>query len=130
MRALTDGRGVDLVVDSVGGRILTGSDRKSNASPYRRRCITVGSAGRDPQPFDVSVLGMNNQSMTGVFLGAEIVTDRAQQMITRLIDDVATGRLQVLVDRTYPFLGSRAAAHVQASREPVRLSAAVLIPLP
>jgi hypothetical protein len=56
------------------------------------------------------VLGMNNQSITGVFLGAEIVTDRAQQMITRLIDDVAAGRLQVLVDRTYP-LSEAAAAH-------------------
>ena len=48
---------------------------------YRGRAITVGSAGRDPQPFDVSVLGMSNQSLTGVFLGAEIATERAQQMI-------------------------------------------------
>src|SRR6478672_12803827 len=99
VRALTtDGRGVELVVDSVGGKILAGSVQ---CLAYRGRCITVGSAGRDPQPFDVGVLGMNNQSITGVFLGAEIVTDRAQQMISRLIDDVAAGRLQVLVDRTY-----------------------------
>ena len=107
VRALTDGRGVDLVVDSVGGKILTGSVA---CLAYRGRCITVGSAGRDPQPFDVGVLGMNNQSMTGVFLGAEIVTERAQQMIGGLIDDVAAGRLQVLVDRTYP-LSEAAAAH-------------------
>ncbi|MDQ1466285.1 MAG: NADPH:quinone reductase [Actinomycetota bacterium] len=107
VRALTDGRGVDLVVDSVGGKILSGSVA---CLAYRGRCITVGSAGRDPQPFDIGVLGMNNQSITGVFLGAEIVTDRAQQMIGRLIDDVAAGRLQVLVDRTYP-LSEAAAAH-------------------
>jgi NADPH2:quinone reductase len=107
VRALTDGRGVDLVVDSVGGRILNGS---AACLAYRGRCITVGNAGREPQPFDIGVLGMNNQSITGVFLGAEITTERAQKMIGRLIDEVGAGRLQVLIDRTYP-LSEAAAAH-------------------
>jgi NADPH:quinone reductase len=123
VRAQTGGLGVDLVVDSVGGKILTGSVA---CLAYRGRCITVGSAGRDPQPFDVGLLGMNNQSMTGVFLGAEIVTERAQQMIGGLIDDVAGGRLQVLVDRTYP-LAEAAAAHAYLeSRQAV--GRVVLIP--
>jgi NADPH:quinone reductase len=107
VRALTGGRGVDLVADSVGGRILAGSVA---CLAYRGRAITVGNAGREPQPFDIGVLGMNNQSITGVFLGAEITTGRAQTMIAHLIDDVAAGRLTVLVDRTYP-LSEAAAAH-------------------
>jgi NADPH:quinone reductase len=123
VRALTDGRGVDLVVDSVGGKILTGSVA---CLAYRGRCITVGSAGRDPQPFDVGMLGMNNQSMTGVFLGAEIVTERAQQMIGDLIGDVAAGRLQVLVDRTYPLSDAAAAHTFLESRQAV--GRVVLIP--
>jgi NADPH2:quinone reductase len=107
VRGLTDGRGVDLVVDSVGGSTL----QKSVAClAYRGRAITVGSAGRDFTPFDAGVLGMNNQSLTGVFLGAEIANPRAQQMIQDLIDDVAAGRLTVLVDRTFP-LAEAAAAH-------------------
>jgi NADPH2:quinone reductase len=123
VRALTGGQGVNLVVDSVGGKILSGSVA---CLAYRGRAITVGSAGRDPQPFDVGVLGMNNQSLTGVFLGAEIVTERAQQMIGRLIDDVAAGRLKVLVDRTYP-LSEAAAAHAYLeSRQAV--GRVVLIP--
>jgi NADPH:quinone reductase len=123
VRALTDGRGVDLVVDSVGGKILQGSVA---SLAYRGRAITVGSAGRDPQPFDAGVLGMNNQSLTGVFLGAEIVTDRAQQMIGGLIDDVAAGRLKVLIDSTYP-LSEAAAAHAHLeSRQAV--GRVVLIP--
>ncbi|HEY5011956.1 MAG TPA: zinc-binding alcohol dehydrogenase family protein [Acidimicrobiia bacterium] len=123
VRALTDGRGVDLVVDSVGGKILTGSVA---SLAYRGRCITVGSAGRDPQPFDVGMLGMNNQSITGVFLGAEIVTDRAQRMIGDLIDDVAAGRLRVLVDSTYPLSEAAAAhAHVESRQAVGRV---VLIP--
>jgi len=107
VRDLTGGRGVDLVVDSVGGRILRGSVQ---CLAYRGRCITVGSAGRDPQPFDAGMLSMGNQSLTGVFLGAEIATPRAQAMIGRLVDDVAAGRLHVEIDRTYP-LAEAAAAH-------------------
>ena len=53
---------------------------------------------------------MGNQSLTGVFLGAEIATERVRAMIARHIDDVAAGRLQVVVDRTYP-LAEAAAAH-------------------
>jgi NADPH2:quinone reductase len=107
VRGLTGGRGVDLVVDSVGGRVLQGSVQ---CLAYRGRAITVGSAGRDPQPFDVSVLGMNNQSITGVFLGAEILNPRTYAMIAGLVDDVAAGRLEVIVDRLFP-LSEAAEAH-------------------
>jgi NADPH2:quinone reductase len=107
VRAATGGRGVDLVVDSVGGKVLRGSVQSLT---YRGRCITVGSAGRDPQPFDISMLSVGNHSLTGVFLGAEIATPRAQRMIGDLVDDVAAGRLEVVVDRTFP-LADAAAAH-------------------
>jgi NADPH2:quinone reductase len=107
VRAATDGRGVDLVVDSVGGRVLVGSIQ---SLAYRGRCSLVGQAGRDPQPFDASMLMMGNQSLTGVFLGAEIANERTHEMIQRHIDDVVAGRLTVLVDRTFP-LSEAAAAH-------------------
>jgi NADPH2:quinone reductase len=107
VRGATGGRGVDLAVDSVGGRVLAGSVA---CLTYRGRCITVGRAGRDPQPFDASLLGVGNHSLTGVFLGAEMMTSRAQAMIGRLVDDVAAGRLEVVVDRTFP-LADAAAAH-------------------
>src|SRR5436190_2933891 len=123
VRSLTSGRGVDLVVDSVGGKILAGSVA---CLAYRGRAITVGRAGRDPAPLDVSVLGQGNQSLTGVFLGAEIATARAHAMIGRHIDDVAAGRLQVEVDRTFP-LSEAAAAHAYLeSRQAV--GRVVLIP--
>jgi NADPH2:quinone reductase len=107
VRELTGGRGVDLVVDSVGGKVLAGSVA---SLAYRGRCITVGSAGRDEQPLDVRALGAGNQSITGVFLGAEIATPRAQAMIGRHVNDVGTGALEVVVDRTFP-LAQAAAAH-------------------
>jgi NADPH:quinone reductase len=107
VRALTDGRGVDLAVDSVGGRVLQGSVQSLR---YRGRCISVGSAGRDPQPFDVSLLPAGNLSLTGVFFGAEVANERAQALVAHLIDDVARGKLRVVVDRTFP-LSEAAAAH-------------------
>ena len=77
---------------------------------YRGRCISVGQAGREGKLLDISSLGAGNQSLTGVFLGAEIATPRAQAMIGDLVDDVAAGRLEVLIDRTFP-LADAAAAH-------------------
>jgi NADPH:quinone reductase len=123
VRQITGNRGANLVVDSVGGATLAGSLR---SLAYRGRCITVGQAGRDPKPLDVSILMGINGSLTGVFLGAEIATPRARQMIADLIDDVAAGRLTVLVDRTFP-LADAAAAHAYVeSRQAV--GRVVLIP--
>ena len=121
-RELTGGRGVDLVVDSVGST-LTGSVA---ALGYRGRCTLVGQAGRDPHPFDAAALMSGNQTLVGVFLGAEIFTDRARAMIARHLAEVASGSLRVLVDRTYP-LASAADAHAYVeSRQAV--GRVVLIP--
>jgi NADPH2:quinone reductase len=105
-RELTGGRGVELVVDPVGST-LTGSVR---ALAYRGRVSLVGRAGRDPQPFDASALMGGNQTLTGVFLGAEITTDRVRANIARHLDDIAAGNLRVVVDRTFP-LSDAGGAH-------------------
>lgn len=107
VRTVAGGRGVDLAVDSVGGRILDGT---LQCLAYRGRAITVGNAGREQRRPDISPLAMGNRSLTGVFLGAEITTERAYTMIAGLLDDVVEGRLRVVVDRTYP-LSEAAAAH-------------------
>jgi len=105
-RELTGGAGVHLVVDSVGST-LTGSVA---SLAYRGRVSLVGQAGRDPQPFDAAALMMGNQTVTGVFFGAEIATDRARTMVERHLDDVHAGTLKVVVDRAYP-LADAADAH-------------------
>ncbi|GAC1587620.1 MAG: zinc-binding alcohol dehydrogenase family protein [Acidimicrobiales bacterium] len=106
-RRLTGGRGVDLVVDSVGST-LAGSVR---SLAYRGRISYVGNAGRESQPFDPSTLMQGNQMIHGVFLGAELAMgSRAHDNITRLIADVATGALRVVIDRTFP-LADAASAH-------------------
>lgn len=106
VRKLTDNKGVDVVVDPVG-TTLPGS---MAALGYRGRISLVGQAGRNPTKIDPWSLMEGNRSITGVFLGPEIATDRVHNNIQRLIDDVAKGKLQVVIDRTFP-LKEAAAAH-------------------
>jgi NADPH2:quinone reductase len=106
---LTDGRGVDLVVDPVGGRTLEASIA---ALAYRGRVSWVGRAGRDPSPPEVWPLMEKNASLTGVFLGAEMGRNptRVRAMIERLLRRVAHGELRVVIDRSFP-LADAAEAH-------------------
>jgi NADPH:quinone reductase len=108
-RRLTDGRGVDVVVDSVGGATLQGS---INVLAYRGRCVTVGDAGRSSADhLDISTMRGNNQTLSGYFLGAELLlSPRPHAMIERHLDAISRGELKVVIDRTFP-LSDAAGAH-------------------
>jgi NADPH2:quinone reductase len=109
VRKATNGQGVDLVVDSVGGRTLQGS---LNCIGYRGRVITVGDVSREGKAIDLSGLSGTNGSVTGVFFGLETFRSAARvvPMMDGLLRDIASGELKVVVDRTYP-LSEAAAAH-------------------
>ncbi|HZP56634.1 MAG TPA: zinc-binding dehydrogenase [Dehalococcoidia bacterium] len=102
-------QGVDLVVDSVGGRTLEGS---LMCLGYRGRAITVGNVSREGKAIDVSALSGTNGSLTGVFFGLETLRNpqRVRPMLDGILRDVAKGELEVVIDRTYP-LAEAAAAH-------------------
>jgi NADPH2:quinone reductase len=109
VRRLTDGRGVDVIVDSVGGATLQGSVL---ALAYRGRCVTVGDAGRSKaERLDISTLRGNNQTLSGYFLGAELLLfPRAHALIAGLLEAIARGELRVIIDQAFP-LAEAAAAH-------------------
>jgi NADPH2:quinone reductase len=106
VKKLTDNKGVDVVVDPVGSTLPD----SMAVLGYRGRVSLVGQAGRNPTKVDPWTLMEGNRSITGVFLGAEIATDRAHNMIQRLIEEVGKGELKVVIDRTFP-LSEAAAAH-------------------
>ena len=116
-RQITGGRGVDLVVDSVGGSTLRGSLK---ALAYRGRCISVGNAGRQAErSIDVGVLSEMNRTLTGVFFGAEAMMQpqRVRPLVQALLRDVASGQLRVVVDRTYPLAqAAQAHAYIESRR--------------
>ena len=104
---LSNNQGVDLVVDPVGGSTLEKSILSTGA---RGRVSMVGNAGREDSRVDVRPLMAANRSLTGVFLGAEIMTDRVHDMIQRHINDAAAGKLKVVIDKTFA-LKDAASAH-------------------
>ena len=101
VKALTSGRGADVIVDSVGGKNL---QKSLQALAYRGRCVSFGDAGRDgTTTLNVSTLRGNNQRLIGYFLGAELFSSpRAYDMITGLFQEVASRELDAVIDRTFP----------------------------
>ena len=108
-REITGGRGVDLVIDSIGGKTL---ERSIEVAAYRGRIVSVGSAGRDSERPRVDLLRPANKSLTGVFFGAELQMnwERVHPMVARHLDDARAGQLEVVIDREFP-LAQAAAAH-------------------
>ncbi len=125
VRRLTEGRGVDVVVDSVGGITLQGS---LDVLAYRGRCVSVGDAGRSSaERVDISRMRGNNQTLSGYFMGAELFFySRAHDMVAALLDDVAKGELRVVIDREFPLSDAEGAHAYIESRQ--SFGRVVLIP--
>jgi NADPH:quinone reductase len=109
IRRLTEGRGVDLVVDPVGGSTL---ETSIDALAYRGRLSWVGRAGREQKPPEIWPIMQKNATLTGVFLGAELAlnSQRTRPMIQRLIERIGAGELTVVIDKVFP-LSEAADAH-------------------
>jgi NADPH2:quinone reductase len=106
---LTDGRGADVVVDSVGGQTLTDS---VGALAYRGTLVSVGVAGRSGSHIEARELWAKNSPLRGVFLGGALLAEypRISAMITDLLERVARGELRVHIDRVFQ-LAEAADAH-------------------
>ena len=109
VKKFTDNRGVDVVVDPVGGSTL---QKSILCLAYKGRVSSVGRAGREGMNVDVSTMMGGNQSLSGVFLGMEIFSDRVHDMIQTHVDDVAAGKLKVVLDEEFA-LKDAAAAHAR-----------------
>jgi NADPH2:quinone reductase len=109
VRELTDGRGVDVVLDSVGGKNLVDS---IEALAYRGTLVSVGVAGRAGSEVEAKSLWAKNNTLRGVYLGGALLAEypRVHQMISDLIGLVAGGDLRVEIDSTFE-LAEAAAAH-------------------
>ena len=108
-RELTDGRGADVILDSVGGENLVAS---IGALAYRGTLVSVGVAGRAGSTIEAKDLWAQNQTLRGVFLGGALLTEypRVHAMIAEMFERVASGEVRVEIARTFP-LAEAAAAH-------------------
>jgi NADPH2:quinone reductase len=109
VRELTDGRGVDVVLDSIGGKnLVDGID----ALAYGGTIVSVGVAARAGSDIEAKSLWGKNNTLRGVYLGGAMLAEypRVHPMIGDLIGRVARGELHVEIDRTFA-LAEAAAAH-------------------
>jgi len=106
---LTDSNGVDVVLDSIGGRNLVDS---VGALSYRGTLVSVGVAARAGSSIEAQSLWARNSTLRGVYLGGAIVAEyaRIHPMIGDMLERVASGELRVEIDRSFP-LAEAVAAH-------------------
>ncbi|MCW3049261.1 MAG: zinc-binding alcohol dehydrogenase family protein [Solirubrobacterales bacterium] len=106
---LTDSRGVDIVIDSIGGQNLVDSVAVLG---YRGTLVSVGVAARAGSALEARSLWARNNTLRGVYLGGAILPEyaRIHPMISDMLQRVASGELHVEIDRSFP-LAEAAAAH-------------------
>jgi len=108
-RTLTEGRGADLIIDSVGGQNLVDS---VEALAYRGTVVCVGVAGRAGSKIEAMDLWEKNNTLRGVGLGTALLAEptRVHSMIADLFERTAGDGLRVEIDRTFG-LAEAGAAH-------------------
>jgi NADPH:quinone reductase-like Zn-dependent oxidoreductase len=119
---LTDGRGVDLVVDPVGST-LAGS---LAALRPEGRLVFVGNAGRASLDLDLWPALQANQTLLGVFMGSQLEKPEVHRTVDDMLRLAATDELEVPIDRRFS-LCEVAAAHAYAEENSI-LGRVVLVP--
>lgn len=120
----TDGRGVDLVLDSVGGAVTTRS--LECLAPFGRM-VSYGAASGTPADIPTMALLPKNLSVTGYALEGWLGrTERARDAIHQLLGHVAAGRLKVTVAQEFPL--EKAAQSHRAISGRHTIGATVLLP--
>jgi NADPH2:quinone reductase len=109
VKRLTGGRGVDVVYDSVG---KTTFEKSLNCLRPRGLLALFGQSSGPVPPFDPNILnGKGSLFLTRPSLGHYALTrDELLWRAGDVLSWVASGKLKLRIDRTYP-LGDAAAAH-------------------
>jgi NADPH2:quinone reductase len=113
---LTDSNGVSVVLDPIGGQNLVDS---VGVLGYRGTLVSVGVAARTGSAIEAQSLWARNNTLRGVYLGGAIVAEyeRVHSVIGDLLERVASGELQVEIDRSFSFAEAAAAHEYVESRK-------------
>ena len=106
---ITDGEGVDLVLDGVGGET---SAESLDAIPQFGRMVAYGAASGRPGEIDTGTLLFGNKSVIGYHLGRAMVEDpnRVLKAVPDLQEGLQSGELEVIVGEDFA-LEDAAEAH-------------------
>lgn len=109
VRLLTDGRGVDIVLEMTGGAVF--DESLACLAPFGRS-VVYGLAGSQPAHLEPTNLLGSNQSVIGFYLGGWFAhrPDKAVAALQLLIGHVLSGRVAVQIGAVLP-LSQAAEAH-------------------
>ena len=116
VRRLTGGRGVDVVVEHVGGAVFEDSVR---ALARDGRLVTCGATAGPNATLNVTRFFMGHQSILGSFMGTKAE-------LLAAVPYIASGRLKPVVDRVYPL--SQIQEAVQHMLDRAQFGKIVLVP--
>jgi NADPH:quinone reductase-like Zn-dependent oxidoreductase len=106
VRRVTGERGVDVVIDPVGSTLPA----SLAALACGGRLVFVGNAGGCGLGVDLWSPMQSNQSLLGVFMGPLLETHAVRASVGKMLEALAEGKIQVLIDRSFP-LSDVVAAH-------------------
>lgn len=116
VRALTDGRGADVVCDPVGGDCTEPALR---SVAWNGRFLVVGFAAGEIPRIPLNLPLLKGYAIVGVFCSefARREPARYRENIDQLLDWVATGKLAPLIGGRYPLARAVDALHALLHRE-------------
>jgi NADPH2:quinone reductase len=115
-RELTDGAGVDLVVDPVGGDLAEPALR---ALAFKGRYVVIGFAGGEIPRLPLNQVLLKNRTVVGVDWGAWGMQHASQNraLLDDLLGHVDAGTLHPVAPTTFPFDQAAAALHALLGRK-------------
>jgi NADPH:quinone reductase len=116
VRALTEGRGADVVYDPVGGKYTEPALR---STAWKGRYLVIGFAAGEIPQVALNLPLLKGYSIVGVFWGEFVRREpaRNRENIVKLLEWLAAGKLAPLVSARYPLSGAADALNALLRRE-------------
>lgn len=116
VKAATGGKGVDVLVDNLGGPAL---QRNLESMNILGRIVSVGRLAANSGPVDMDLLALKRVKVIGVTFRTRSLEERiacVQRCAADLLGPLADGKLQPVIQQVFP-MGEIAAAHEAMLRD-------------
>jgi NADPH:quinone reductase len=116
LKRLTDGRGVDVVYDPVGGAL---SEAALRATAWKGRFLVIGFASGTIPKIPLNLVLLKGCELVGVFWGDHVARepDKHRANMAKLAELCGSGQIRPRIDRVFPLEQAAAALDVLSRRE-------------
>jgi NADPH:quinone reductase len=116
LKELTDGRGVEVVYDPVGGTL---SEAALRATAWKGRFLVIGFASGTIPKIPLNLVLLKGCQIVGVFWGDHVARepDKHRANMAKLAELCGAGRIRPRIDRLFPLEEAAAALGVLSRRE-------------